>query len=97
VNQSIKYLFYGWNDISNDDCFSSVMYFSCLVHFTSDSKNFSFWEVNIHCIINGFANDIIALLNVGYQDSDIVFDAHVYDNEYNVLIIRGILIFINLV
>lgn len=92
MNQSVKYLFYGWNGISDDDYFWSVMYFSCLVYFVSDSKNFSFWEVNIHCIIDGFANDIIALSNVGYQDSDIVFDAHVYDNEYSVLIIREIFI-----
>ena len=85
-------MFYGWNGISDDDYFWSVIYFSCLVYFASDSKNFSFWEVNIHCIIDGFANDIIALSNVRYQDNDIVFDAHVYDNEYNVLIIRGIFI-----
>ena len=49
------------------------------------SKEFSFSEVDVGCMMNGFDDDFLTSANMRDQGGYIVFNTHIWYDNYNVL------------
>jgi len=52
---------------------------------TFDSKEFSFSKVDVGCMMNGFDDGFLTSASMRDQGSYIVFNTHVWYDNYNVL------------
>jgi len=55
---------------------------------TSDSEEFSFSGVDIDSMMNSFGDNFLTSVNIRGQDSNIIFDTHVYYDEYSILLYK---------
>jgi len=55
---------------------------------TSNSEEFSFSGVNIGSMMNSFGDNFLTTVNIRDQDSNIIFDTHVYYDEYSILLYK---------
>jgi len=57
-----------------------------MTDFISDSKEFSFSEVNISSMMNSFGDNFLTSVNMRDQGSNVIFDTHICYNEYSILL-----------
>ena len=87
MDKYIKDMFGNIDSIYDDDNIRDTLHLECSTNATSNSKKFSFYWWDIYCMINSFCNNFMSSPNVWDQSSNIIFDTHVRDDKYDILII----------
>jgi len=80
-------MFDSWNSISDNDNMYNVLHLRYSTNITSYGKKFSFNEYNVYYMINSFHDNLAFPLNVWDQDSNVVFDTYIRNDENNVMTI----------
>ena len=92
MNRSVKYLFYSWNSICDNDYLRNVLYLYSLVYSTSNSKKFSLNRIDIHGMMNRFIYDVLTFSNVQDWGGNIILDTCIDNNKHCVLISKWVFI-----
>ena len=64
IDGCVKNMFSSWNSIHNNDNVCNILYLSCMIDITSNSKEFSFSRCYIHCMINSFGNNVLISMDI---------------------------------
>ena len=88
----IKNLFSSRNSISDDNNVCSILHLNCLINPIPNDKEFCFSKHYIHCIMNGFHDNVLTLANVRDQGGNVIFDTSIQNDENCILVDERILV-----
>ena len=78
---TIKYLLCCMDEIGDDDDSGYILFATCLIDATSNSKEFCFSTSDECCIMNYLSQRMIAYMYMQYRCSNVVLDASICYND----------------
>ena len=63
-----------------------------MVNPISNSEEFHFSRIDIHCMMSYFGNDFLLLMSIRDYSGYIVFNTHIYYNKYHILFDERVLV-----